>query len=247
VNLLLLLGVILLAERLKTDWMTFEKINDVASTVDAMLQQDEFSLMAGASSMRQAEGFPYFTVIWEKDLFREDRRPKAGGTAGQVERGDRKIARWQFRPVLHGVMQVREKKQAIMTIYENKNKSGHLRTVEIGDEIQGYIVTGIEDSIVRLSSQKGEELIDMVDNDLLHSDGGADTKTPTVKVITVGTAPRPVKASAKITTQVKQKQNMGLQVTVVEGSSVQRGQLNTRRKTEDFRKNRRRARQNLSE
>lgn len=197
--------------------------------------------------MRQTEGFPHFTVMWEKDLFREDRRPQAGGAAGQVEREDRKISRWQFRPVLHGVMQVGETKRAIMTVYENKKKSGHLRTVEIGDEIQGYTVTGIEDSIVRLSSQKGEEIIDMVDNDSLYSDGGSDTKTSTVKVITVGIARRPVKASSKITTQVKQKQNMGLQVTVVEGSSVQRGQLNTRRKTEDFRKTRRKALQNLSE
>ena len=224
VNLLLLLGVVLLADRLKTDWEIFEETSNLLSIVNGMLQQEEVAVPSAVASMEQPQSFPNFMVIWEKDLFREERRPEAESIAEAGEQADEKAPKWRARPLLHGVSEVGGKKQAIMTVYKKKSKSGQMRTVEIGDEVQGYTVAGIGDTVVRLSWQKREETIDMADTKPPQNSGGAGAKTAAVTVITVGAAPKAVQAAAKTTSQAEQEQQRGLQVAVVGGSSGQRGQ-----------------------
>ena len=226
-NLLLLLGVILLGERLKNDWETFEGTSNLVSVVNGMLQQEEVAVPSVVASMEQPQSFPNFMVIWEKNLFREERRPEAGSIAEEGEQADRKAPEWRVRPLLHGVSEVGEKKQAIMTVHKNKSKLGQLRTVEIGDEVQGYTVTGIEDTVVRLNWQKREETIDMADTEPSQLSGEADAKIAAVTVIMVGAAPKAVQAAAKTTSQSEQEQKRGLQVAVVGGLSRQRVQGRT--------------------
>ncbi len=161
--------------------------------------------------MGQPGPFSGFVVIAEKTLFAENRRPES---EEEVVEEPTEIAeetpppKWSFRPQLLGVSVVRGKRQGVMTVFES-DQGGQVRSVGVGDLVQGYWVDEIGETLVRLRWGSHEEIIDM---EPLTAEG--QRAAGTVNVITVGSAP-----SAVQTTAATQQQGSGLEVSVVAAPS----------------------------
>ena len=184
-NLLLLLGVIFLAEKLKSDWDDFQIINNLKRLMEEETKSANLISPLKETLVKQSKDQSDFAIIWERDLFKEGRRPE-----------DVKIADAKRPPawiLLHGVTEIAGKKQVIVTVYKDKTKKkGQLETLEVGDEVQGYSVVKIGKTTVWLRWKEQKELIQIkTDLSLKPSRSTIGENTPP-KVTIVGSAPRAV-------------------------------------------------------
>ena len=125
--------------------------------------------------------------------------------------------KWAARPMLHGVSAVGSRRLGVMTVFEGKQKQGELRSVEVGDLVQGYWVDEIGETTLRLRWGDRHEIIDM--DDATPPPGAGQRLADKVTVIQVGSAP----SAVQTTTAVDQQEGSGLEVSVVGGSSGQGG------------------------
>ena len=216
INVLILAGGMILAARLRSSWEGFEQGHNLEGIIESAMQEEGSSSPSGVEPMGQPGPFSGFVVIAERTLFAENRRPESEEEV--VEEPTEIVEetpppKWSSRPKLHGVFVVRAKRQGVMTVFESDQKGGQVRSVAVGDLVQGYWVDEIGETIVRLRWGSHEEIIDM--EPLTAAGQPARGK---VTVITVGSAP-----SAVQTTTADQQQGSGLEVSVVAAPSGQGG------------------------
>ncbi len=226
INFVMLVGIILMAIRFISLWESFEEANGLEQIVGRTEGREAGPL--GVEPMSPSLPFSDFIVISERTLFAEDRRPPAvEEEEEEEEESDTEIVveappQWTNRPTLHGVSVVRGKRQAILTSFEGG--PGGLRTVHVGDSVQGYRVAEIGDSIVRLRWKDQEETIDMADaQGSVPVEAGKPTAvSAAVTVITVGAAPAAVQNTAG--KAAGQPQGTGIEVSVVSGQANPAGE-----------------------
>jgi hypothetical protein len=216
INLLVFVGVVIFATRFRSGWESFEQGNSLEGIVEKA-QQGESKGPSPVKPMGQPGAFSEFVVVSDKTLFAEDRRPES---QEEVVVQDPAVIteeppKWAARPMLHGVSVMGDKRQGVMTVFEGNQKQGELRSVEIGDLVQGYWVDEIGETTLRLRWGNRNEIIDMADATPPAAAGRPATGK--VTVINVGSAP----SAVQTTTQDDQQEGSSLEVSVVGGSSGQ--------------------------
>ncbi|MDA2923674.1 hypothetical protein MYX65_03285 [Acidobacteria bacterium AH-259-L09] len=217
VNILILAGIVIFAERLTSAWENFQQAHNLQQIVSRAQREGTTVGQLGVEPIQRVQTFADFMVIFEKNLFREDRRPEESvETSGEAAEKQPELPKWAARPIVHGVSAVRGKRQAIVTVFEGKQSKGELRTVKVGDLVQGYTVAGIGDTVVKLRWNDREEVIDMAD--AAQPAAAGQRATAAVTVITVGSPPKAVGVTAAAATSQEAR---GIEVGVVQGRSAQ--------------------------
>lgn len=225
-NFLILAGIFGLTWEVTSAWEMFEKnynLDDPGSTLrrriaSRLKDQVESGQKLEVQSVEKPQPIADFMVIPEKNLFVEDRQP--GLLETPESSAEEQPPVWPARPVLRGVAQSGGRKQGLLTVFEVKPGQGQMRKVRLGDVVQGYTVSGITDSLVKLKWKDREEIIDMADAPPQAGAGATEVATLAVTVITVGAPPKARKTVASTQT-LQEKPNPGVQVGVVRGQGVQ--------------------------
>ncbi len=220
INLLIFVGVVVSAWRFRSAWESFEQGNSIEGIVASAQQDGGSPGQSSVKPMGQAEPFSQFVVVSQRTLFAESRRPRS--EEGEVVVQDPGLVveeppKWAARPMLHGVSAVGGRRLGVMTVFEGNQKTGELRSVEVGDLVQGYWVDEIGETTMRLRWGDRNEIIDMADATKPAAAGkrGAGKVT----VIKVGSAPSAVQK----TSAAKEQEGSSLDVSVVSAPSGQGG------------------------
>jgi hypothetical protein len=224
VNILILVLIVVLARYLTTAWHDFDETQNVASVLGDGKTPPPAPVSVEIPPPPEApQPYPDFTIIAEKDLFMPERRP-----APLQEEAVKVVApKLAKNPALNGVLNNAGSKQALITIYEGNNPKGTPRTVSVGDDVQGYTVTEIADTTMKMRFQETDEiLIDMFDvspqqQAAVPSKGTSAAPT----IVTIGSAAAPVETTTSAENAPDEGRG-GLEVGVAGGQGVagQRGQ-----------------------
>ncbi|MDA2933890.1 hypothetical protein MYX82_06055 [Acidobacteria bacterium AH-259-D05] len=221
INFFILIGIILFAARFTSAWESFEQTHSLDQMVNSAQTEFRGAGQLGAEPMEPPPPFSDFIVISERNLFAEDRRPPSveeEEEEPEAEIVEEEPPKWAGRPTLYGVSVVGGKRQAILTVFEGNPATQQLRTIHVGDLVQGYTVAEIGDTIVRLRWKDREEIIDVADAQGSTVEPRKGT-VASVTVITVGSAPEAVQ---KTTTKAAgQQEGTGIEVSVVAGQANQ--------------------------
>ena len=227
-NFLILAGIFGLTLGVTSAWEMFEQnynLNDPDSTLlrriaSHLKDQVERGPKFQVQPVETPQPIADFMVIPEKNLFAEDRQPELLETPeGSAEE---QPPVWSARPVLRGVSQSGDRKQGLLTVFEAKPGQGQMRKVRLGDLVQGYTVSEITDSLVKLKWKDRVEIIDMEDVPPQAATVVAEAATAAVTVITVGAPPKARETVVSTRTMQDQPQP-GVQVGVVQGVQASRG------------------------
>jgi len=155
INLLIFAGVLIFVAWLRSSWESFEQEHDLEGMIESAQQEEGSASPLRVEPMGQAEPFSEFVVISEKTLFAEDRRPEVVEVEVEAEVETPEVVEeeppeWAARPMLHGVSEVGGKRQGVMTVFEGNESNGELRSVVIGELVQGYWVDEIGATTLRL-------------------------------------------------------------------------------------------------
>ena len=226
INFCMLVGIVLMAIRFISAWESFEEVYSLEQIVKRT--EGRNAALLDVEPMSPSPPFSDFIVISERNLFSEDRRPPPPGVEQEDEVSEDEIVveeppKWTNRPALHGMSVVGGKWQAILTSFEG-GPGGKLRTVQVGDSVQGYRVADIGDAIVKLRWKDHEELLDMsAAHTLIPAEAGTSTAVAAVTVITVGSAPAAVQKGSGSGKAAGQPQGTGIEVSVVSGQENSAG------------------------
>jgi hypothetical protein len=220
VNVLILTGIVVLARYVTNAWREFDDTQNVSTVLDRVAGGKPAPESASVEVPPPPEAplaFPNFTVIAEKDLFMPERRPAPppDQQAAEVPPPMPKD------PMLNGVLNNAGQKQAMVTIFEGKNPKGASRIVNIGDDIQGWTVSEIADTTMKLRWKDQEKLIDMFDaSPQQQAAVPARNATAAVTVITIGSPAAPVETTTATEVAADERAG-GIQVGVAGGQGVQ--------------------------
>ena len=217
-NLLMLVGTAVLADQLISGWEAFEETSSVERLVGRVEPGQDAPANVGVVLEEGARPFPEFLVIAEKNLFTPQRGPEV---EAEVEPEEEKAPVLPMKPALTGVSMMNGERRAFLTVYEGKKSSGKSRSVAVGDDVQGYKVSEITDTTVRLSWRDQEVIIDIFDNKGAPQQVAAAHKGTAVTVITVGAAPAAVETTTASAS--KEKAGRGLEVGVAGAAAGQGG------------------------
>lgn len=219
INLLLFAGLVILAGRFRSAWESFEQERSLEGIFSSAQRDGGSPSPSPVEPMGRPGRFSEFTVVSERTLFEEDRRPESA--VGEVVQGAAVVVetppKWAARPMLHGVSAAGGKRQGVVTVFEGRQKTGELRSVEVGDLVQGYWVDEIGETTMRLRWGDRHEIIDM--DDATPPPAAGQRSLDKVTVIQVGSAP----SAVQTTTADDQQEGSSLEVSVVGGSSGQGG------------------------
>ena len=193
INVLILVGIVVLARYVTNAWQTFEDTQNLSSVLGPVRGgHTQDASIEVPPPPEPPLAFPDFTVIAEKDLFMPERHP------APVE--ETKIVQpppMPKNPSLNGILNNGGKKQALVTVFEGNNPKGTSRQVNVGDDIQGWTVSEIADTTMKLSWQDQEKLIDMFDaTPQQQAAVPPKNASAAVTVITIGSAAAPVETNA---------------------------------------------------
>ncbi len=104
-----------------------------------------------------------------------------------------------------------------MTVFEGNQTQGELRSVRVGDLVQGYWVDEIGETTIRLRWGDRDEIIDMADATKPAAAG--QRAAGKVTVINVGSAP----SAVQTTSAAKEQEGSSLEVSIVAAPSGQGG------------------------
>ena len=222
INLLLLVGVLFLAWRLQSGGKTFEQTYSLEKMVEAAQAEPVLLTLPDVLGVEEPQSLPTFLVVSERNLFAEDRRPKSEETEETSQAlPQEKPPAWPARPALHGISEVGGQKRAVVTTYDKPNQ-GKLRTVQVGDLVQGFTLAEIQETTIRLQWKDREEILDMADAPLPKIAAACKGTKASVTVITVGSSQSAATRKAAATRQGKPG-SRGLEVAVVQGRANQPG------------------------
>ncbi|MEE2821810.1 MAG: hypothetical protein VYA53_02395 [Acidobacteriota bacterium] len=209
INFCMLMGITLMAIRFISVWDSFGASNSLEQIVDRTRDRNTASL--DIEPMNSSPLFSDFMVISERNLFAEDRRPPVVEEEVEVEIVEEERPNMNDPIVLHGVKTIDGKRQAIVT------DGTQLRTVGLGELIQGHSVNEIGPSTIKLKWKDHEVLIDMGSaHQSMPAEASKVNVAAAVTVVTVGTAPAMVQNAGGTTEEQK---GTGLQVLTAGGQS----------------------------
>ena len=218
INLLLLLGLLFLAWRHQSGWNTFKQIYSPEMMMEAAQAEPVLLTLTDVLGVEEPRSLPTFLVVSEKNLFTEERRSTSEETSQTLTQ--EKPPAWAVRPTLHGISEVGGQKRAVVMTYDKPNQ-GKLRTVEVGDPVQGFEVAEIRETTIRLQWKDREEIIDMADATPPKTAKAGKGTRASVTVITVGSNKSAATRRAAATRGGKPG-SRGLEVAVVQGRANQR-------------------------
>ena len=223
INVLIFAGVVIFATRFRSAWESFEQGNSLEGIVATAQQNGGRAGPSSVESMGRPGPFSEFVVVSQRTLFAESRRPESQEEVVVQDPGlvVEEPPKWAARPMLHGVSAVGGRRLGVMTVFEGKQKQGELRSVEVGDLVQGYWVDEIGETTIRLRWGDRHEIIDMADATKPAAAG--KRATGKVKVIKVGSAPSAVQTTTS--RGAAQQEGSGLEVSVVSAPSGRGGGL----------------------
>ena len=223
VNFVILVGIIVFAMRFISAWEGFREQHNLVTIVSGAPSNGADTRQPSVEPMAGAQPFSDFIVISERNLFREDRRPPAVVVEAEEEEAPQaKPPKWSSRPVLHGVSTLAGRRQAIMTVFSSSNaKESQMKSVEVGTSVQGYEVSEIQDTLVKLQWKDRVEVINMSDSQGSAAGGGAKKTTASVTVVKVGAALEAIKTVG--TKENAQTQGQAVEVAVVSRPSASGG------------------------
>jgi hypothetical protein len=196
VNILILIGIVLTARHLTDAWSKFEDEKNPQKILRQVTGDGPREVEVVVPPLPAGpQPYPDFAVIPEKDLFSPDRRPPPPPGVEQVVA--EKPPPLPKPPSLNGVLTNDGKRQALVTIYDQPNNTkGQSRLVAVGDTVQGYTVTEIADTILKMKWKEHEVVLDMFDAAPQQQAAVAKGKSAAVTVITIGSPSAPVETSA---------------------------------------------------
>ncbi|RPJ60207.1 MAG: hypothetical protein EHM23_11265 [Acidobacteria bacterium] len=223
VNVLILVGIVVLARYVTNAWREFEDTQNLGSVLGNVRPRPQASVEVPPPP-EPPQAYPNFTIIAEKDLFMPERRPAPPPEDVKIEQQP-KLAK---NPSLNGVVNNGGVKQALITVFEGNNPKGTSRSVSVGDEVQqGYMVTEIADTSMKMRWKDADEiLIDMFDASPQQQAAVPPRNArAAVTVITIGSAAAPVETTTS-TEAAADEARGGLEVGVAGGQAGagQRGQ-----------------------
>ncbi len=216
-NVLMIIGTAVLAERLISGWEAFEETNSLERLV-GHVEPGQQTPAVVIDLEEEARPFPEFLIIAERNLFTPQRGPES---EEEAEPEEEKPPVLPMKPALIGVSMMNGERRAFLTVYEGKKSQGKSRSVAIGDDVQGYKVSEINDTTVLLTWRDQEVIIDIFDTKGAPQQASAASKGIAVTVITVGAAPAAVETTTAAAS--KDKEGRGLEVGVVGAAGGQAG------------------------
>ena len=227
INLLIFVGVVVFATRFRSAWESFEQGHNLEGIIESAQQDGGSAGPSPVEPMGQPGPFSEFVVVSQRTLFAENRRSESEEEV--VVQQDPTVVveeppKWAARPMLHGVSAVGGKRQGVVTVFEGNQKTGELRSVEVGDLVQGYWVDEIGETTMRLRWGDRHEIIDMAD--ATKPAGAGQRAAGKVNVIKVGSAPSAVQTTAAST----RKKGSGLEVVAAPSGGGGAGQAGASRR-----------------
>ena len=214
-NVLMIIGTAVLAERLISGWEAFEETNSLERLV-GHVEPGQQTPTVVIDLEEEARPFPEFLIIAERNLFTPQRGPES---EEEAEPEEEKPPVLPMKPALIGVSMMNGERRAFLTVYEGKKSQGKSRSVVIGDDVQGYKVSEINDTTVLLTWRDQEVII--FDTKGAPQPASAASKGMAVTVITVGAAPAAVETTTAAAS--KDKEGRGLEVGVAGAAGGQAG------------------------
>ncbi len=214
-NVLMIIGTAVLAERLISGWEAFEETNSLERLV-GHVEPGQQTPTVVIDLEEEARPFPEFLIIAERNLFTPQRGPEL---EEEAEPEEEKPPVLPMKPALIGVSMMNGERRAFLTVYEGKKSQGKSRSVVIGDDVQGYKVSEINDTTVLLTWRDQEVII--FDTKGAPQPASAASKGMAVTVITVGAAPAAVETTTAAAS--KDKEGRGLEVGVAGAAGGQAG------------------------
>lgn len=214
-NVLMIIGTAVLAERLISGWEAFEETNSLERLV-GHVEPGQQTPAVVIDLEEEARPFPEFLIIAERNLFTPQRGPES---EEEAEPEEEKPPVLPMKPALIGVSMMNGERRAFLTVYEGKKSQGKSRSVAIGDDVQGYKVSEINDTTVLLTWRDQEVII--FDTKGAPQPASAASKGMAVTVITVGAAPAAVETTTAAAS--KDKEGRGLEVGVAGAAGGQAG------------------------
>ncbi|RPI28314.1 MAG: hypothetical protein EHM61_05510 [Acidobacteria bacterium] len=222
-NVVLLVGIILLARYVADAWHQYDDKQNIKTVLAGAIRGRPAEVSVKAPPPPEPpRPYPDFTVIPEKDLFMPERRPPPPVTA-EVKEVAPALPK---KPSLNGVTTNAGKKQALLTIFEGNNPKGSTRVVSLGDDVQGYTVSEISDTTMKMRWKDVEILVDMFDSTPQQQAAAPAGRTSAaVTMITIGSAAAAVETVAASDNPADDRRG-GIEVGVVGnqgGTAGQRG------------------------
>lgn len=160
INLVLLVGIVVAAQQLISAWKEFEAGQNVESVVERA-KGVEGEQSVAALDIEPPEVLQHdFFVISERDLFSATRRPAPLADENAEEETPPEFPK---KPEMTGAMNMNGAMSAFIVVFENPRSQGEDRTVRVGDDVQGWTVAEISDTVTTLQWNGHQEIIDMAD------------------------------------------------------------------------------------
>lgn len=223
INIVMLLAIVLCAQQLVSAWQDYEATNSIQRIVSQAVNRAP--AQEGLREIPEVRRSPFrdYSVIADKNLFSPDRRPEAEEMA-EVE--PPRAPEFPKPPQMNGVTVIQGETKALLTIFPAQNSSGEPRRVGIGDEVQGWVVSEINDSTVVLRWNDQQRLVDMfASGPAQTAQSGAGATSAGVNIINIGQAAPAVETSSS-QSGTEEDQQQGLQVARVGSGAASQGQLN---------------------
>lgn len=199
INLLLLASIVALGYHFVIAWEEFEASKNLAR----ILAEAENAV--GAPDLEPlvqtsfARPIPDYLAVSDRDLFRPERRPPAAEPEAQVEVQAPQFAK---RPQMTGAVEVGNQRKAFLVVFDTPRSQGELRTVTLGDPVQGYMVEQITDTTVTLGWRDVKEVIDMFDSDSPPQQTRTTAqRTASLNIVRIGSRYAAVETSGPETTE----------------------------------------------
>lgn len=200
INLTVLAAIALLAQHLVSSWGTFE-----AQLVTASNRTSQALELSEVPQAELIQPLPNFMLIPDKNLFTVE-RTSASQESADEESGRPELAKW---PDLLSVTMFGGTRQAELNLYSGGRGQGSGRhTVSVGDVVQGYLVSDIQDNRLILSWEDFSHELTLTP---AQKKKKAAAAKQAVNIITIGA---PV-AAVDATTVVASEEMRGVEISAV--------------------------------
>ncbi|HSR67693.1 MAG TPA: hypothetical protein VLU25_07105 [Acidobacteriota bacterium] len=209
-NIILILGVALLGLQLLSGWQAFQDENGTEQLF-AQAGADEPALPDYEPRGLDDPGYVDYSVVVERNLFAEDRRPPLPGEEDVAEETAPDIL--PREPLLHGVARIGDYTVAQITKFEPRNPQGSRVQVSIGDQISGWTIARIESDAMTLQWKDEERVIPKTEAPRPQQVANRGAAGGGVRIITIGSRAAAVESTTSSATE--EQQQSGLQVASV--------------------------------
>ncbi len=215
INLLMMAGVLFLAERLVASWSEFRAAEASRRTEHGNAPAPTELELPAVTGPEPVDGMDSFLIVSDKNLFSDDRGTVAESGDGGPESEPPPLA---VKPKLLSVSLFNGNWQAVLSVFEgNRGSKAESRVVNIGDDVQGYQVSRIESTELGLSWNGNEIHTIPLDTGGQEARPQVARSQQAVRIITVGSA---VAAVETVNVSDAPEDQRGIEVGVVSAGTA---------------------------